>query len=548
MMMRNKRMAMAIVALATVSMTFGQISADAKKSDYNQNLSEREEWFRDAGLGLMLHWNVDSQLGMVISHSIVGSSKDYRERYYNELPKTFNPKKFDADEIARIARMAGMKYVVLTTKHHSGFCLWDTETTDFNIMNTPYGKDIVKEFVDAVRAQGLGVGFYYSPEDWLFVDKQGALVKRIDRDIISKPFRKEYDKYMVDQLTELLTNYGKIDMMFLDGGHWPPAKEACWRLQPDIIITRGAMESPEQTVSDVIMDHAWEAAITINNQWAYKPSQKFIKDGKKLINILIESRAKGGNLVLNVGPKPSGELDIDEEEPLRELAAWIFVNQEAIYNARPWIVSNEGNIWFTKAKDENTVYAHLTGHESWERGDRKDFVLKSVKATKKTKIEVVGHDGLVVEYIPDADPKSYFEQKEDGLHLSVIRAQRIHNNNFWHNAPVVKLTNVEPAYTVPTFTTLEGDKKEEVVYFKGKVNDLKKFDEVQVRFDYRIYPGFHESIYYDEWNSTDWIALDGPEAFKMAMEGLTKDKEHEFRVVLKTKYGKVFGNINKIIP
>lgn len=547
--MKNKSLKIICVLLwAVAARSFAQISGDAKRSDYNQNKPEREEWFRDAGLGMMLHWSLDSQLGMVISHSIVGSSEDYRNRYYEELPKTFNPKRFDPEEIARIARMAGMKYVMLTTKHHSGFCLWDTRTTDFNIMNTPYGKDIVKEFVDAVRAQGLGVGFYYSPEDWLFVDEQGALVKRVDRDSIAKPFRKEYDKYMVSQLTELLTNYGKIDLMFLDGGHWPPAKEACWRLQPDMIITRGAMESPEQTVSDVIMDHAWEAAITINNQWQYKPSQKFIKEGKKLIEILIESRAKGGNLVLNLGPKPSGELDIDEEEPLRELAAWMFVNQEAIYNARPWIVSHEEDIWFTKAKNENTIYAHLTGHDSWERGDRRAFVLKSVKATKKTKIEVVGHDGLVVEYQPDKDPKSYFEQKEDGLHLSVIRAQRIHNNNFWHNAVVVKLTDVEPAYEVPEFTTLEGDKKDGNVYFKGKVNDLKKFDEVQVRFDYRIYPGFHESIYYDEWESTDWIAMDEEKDFKMAMESLTPSKEYEFRVVLKTPYGKLFGNINKITP
>ncbi|MEC3908500.1 alpha-L-fucosidase [Tamlana sp. 2201CG12-4] len=547
--MKNRNLiTVCILAILLTSEAFAQISEDAKRSDYNQNKPEREEWFRDAGLGMMLHWSLDSQLGMVISHSIVGSSKDYRDRYYKELPKTFNPTKFDASEIARIARMSGMKYVVLTTKHHSGFCLWDTKTTDFNIMNTPYGKDIVKAFVDAVRAQGLAVGFYYSPEDWLFVDKQGALVKRVDRDKISKSFRKAYDKYMVDQLTELLTNYGKIDMMFLDGGHWPPAKKACWSLQPDIIITRGAMESPEQTVADVVMDHPWEAAITINNQWQYKPSQKFIKEGRKLIEILIESRAKGGNLVLNLGPKPSGELDIDEEEPLRELAAWMFVNQEAIYNVRPWIVSHEDNIWFTKAKDENTVYVHLTGHKSWERGDRKEFVLKSVKATKKTKIEVVGHDGLVVEYQPDKDPKSYAVQKGDGLHLSVIRAQRIYNNNFWPNAVVVKLTNVEPVYKVPEFTTLEAEKKNDKVYFLGKVNDLKAFEEVQVRFDYRVYPGFHESIYYKDWESTHWMALDKAEEFRVVMESLVKDKEYEFRVVLQTKYGKLYGNINKVRP
>ncbi len=547
-MARNK------IIIHTLSVLFGfqilgiaQITTDSKSSVDNLNLPEREQWFRNLGLGMMIHWSVDSQLGTVISHSIVGSSEDYRQRYYQELPKTFNPTRFDADEIARTARLAGMKYIVLTTKHHSGFCMWDTKTTDFNIMNTPYGKDVVKEFVDATRKYGLAVGFYYSPEDWWFVDKQGALVKRVDRDRIAAPFREEYDQFVKDQMTELFTNYGHIDILFLDGGFWPPAKEITWKLQPNTVITRGAMESPEQTIADIIIDQPWESVISINNQWQYKPTNKFIKDGNKQIKMLIETRAKGGNLLLNLSLKPNGEFDITEQEPLYELAAWVFVNQESLYNVRPWMVSNEGDVWFTKSIDESTVYIHLTGHESWERGKRKSYVLKSIKATKSTKIEVLGHDGLVVEYQPDNDPKSYFVQKEDGLHLSVIRAQRIYNNNFWPNPVVVKLTGVEPTYVPPTFETLDAEIHQDQAYFKGKVIDFKDFDEVLVRFEYRIYPGFHESIYYDDWEKTDWFAINTTNEFNVkAIESLEKNKEYEFRVILKTEYGSIKGNLKEV--
>ena len=132
------------------------------------NKPERLEWLQDAGFGMFVHWSMDSQLGSVISHSMVGASDDYLNRFINELPKTFNPKRFDAEELAILAKLAGMKYIVFTAKHHSGFCMWDTKTTDFNIMNTLYKRDIVADYVKAARKHGLAVGFYYSPEDFWF--------------------------------------------------------------------------------------------------------------------------------------------------------------------------------------------------------------------------------------------------------------------------------------------------------------------------------------------------------------------------------------------
>ena len=139
----------------------------------------REAEFMDWGLGMFVHWSHDSQMGSVISHSMVGASEKYLDRYINELPKTFNPKRYDPDEWMEIAKIAGVKYMVLTTKHHNGFCMWDTKTTDFGIMNTPYGKDMVKDYVDACRRHGIKVGFYFSPEDFIFLHRMGETVRRV---------------------------------------------------------------------------------------------------------------------------------------------------------------------------------------------------------------------------------------------------------------------------------------------------------------------------------------------------------------------------------
>jgi alpha-L-fucosidase len=519
-----------------------QISKDALASDYNKNKPELEEWLQDAGFGLFLHWSMDSQLGTVISHTIVGSSEDYQERYYNELPKTFNPKDFDAMEMARLAKLAGAKYMVLTTKHHSGFCMWDTKTTDFNIMNTPYEKDIVKEYVDACRAMDLKVGFYYSPEDWLFLRNKGALIKRRNREEIAKPFRKEYDVFMQDQLRELLTNYGKIDVMFLDGGYWPPAKTICWKLQPDILITRGALNSPEQTVSDLARDEAWEACITMNNQWAYKPTNKKIKHGTRLIEILIETRCKGGALVLNVGPKPNGELDIVEEENLREVAAWNFVHQEALYNVRPWIVTNEGNIWMSRSKENKAVYAYITKVD-WERGDRKEFTLKSVKATKDTKISVIGQNDLVCEYqyiVPD----SHLKQTNEGLEISVVRAQRIYNANDWDNPIVVKLENVEPAMNPVKAITIDPVRTSPTtIQMTGSIENVTDGEALKVGFLYREYGGFHESIYNDHWDMTSLKKYKPGQKFDSNLKKLDPKKDYEIRSVVEQNGILIPGNI-----
>lgn len=512
------------------------------------NKPERLEWLKDAGFGMFIHFSFDSQLGVVISHSMAGASQDYLNRFINELPKTFNPTKFSAEDIAILAKLAGMKYIVLTTKHHSGFCLWDTETTDFNIINTPYGKDLVQEYVDACRKYGLAVGFYYSPEDFHWLHRNGQTVRRRFPVPISDNVMDDYLEFTEKQLTELMTNYGKIDLIFFDGGEGTlqeKSKEVVWRLQPAILVTRGAISTPEQFIPGLAKDDAWEACVTMGTQWQYKPTNEEYKSAGRQIEILIESRAKGGTLLLNVGPKPNGELPIEQEERLRELAAWTFINQESIYDVRPWIITNEENIWFSKTKNGNTVYAYLTKMPNWPRGERKDFVLKSIKSTAQTKISVLGQSGELVEYNPNADATSRFEQKEDGLHISIVRAQRIYNNHKWPNPIVVKLENVEPALDPPFVKTIGATILDKRVMLKGELMKKGDGEKFKVGFLYRPYSGFAENLTGGEWTYSELIEIGDFEKFNMGINDLKAQQDYEYRAVVRHPKIEVKGDIKR---
>lgn len=413
-----------------------------------RNNPARNEAFMDWGMGMFIHWSIDSELGSVISHSMVGASDDYLDRYINELPRYFNPKEYDPEEWAKLAKLAGFKYMVLTTKHHNGFCLWPTETTDFSITNTPYGKDIVGPFVEACRKYGLKVGFYFSPEDFWFLRQQGHVIRRQGADYPHVTHNEALLEYAKAQLKELLTQYGPIDVMFLDGQENDPIREYVHQLQPDCIVTRGEMETPEQKIPNKPMPGPWEACFTLGTQWQYKPTNENYKSGNTLINMLIDIRSKGGNLLINMGPDPSGNIPFEQERRFRELALWMFINREAIHDIRPCPVIKEGDIWFTRcATDEHTVYAIIPqGETRWRRGERRAFTLESLSATEQSRISILGQNDLVVEYQPDAVPTSRFEQTPDGLKISVVRAQRLYNSFDtdwqWPNPVVVKLEDV----------------------------------------------------------------------------------------------------------
>lgn len=403
------------------------------------NKPAREDWFMDQGLGMFVHWSVDSQLGSVISHSMVGASDDYLDRFINKLPKTFYPERFNPDEWARLAKLAGMKYVVFTTKHHSGFCMFHTKTTDFNIKNTPYKKDVTKALVKSLRKHGIAVGFYFSPDDFWMLHEQGKDVSRRRPEALPSNNR-ELMAHNKAQLRELFKHYGPVDVLFIDGEP-DGLKELAWELQPNCVVTRGAMETPEQKTPDEPMPGPWEACYTLGTQWQFKPTNEDYKSGGQLIQMLIEIRAKGGNFLLNVGPQPDGVIPFEQERRIREMALWLFINGEAMYEIRPWHVIREGDIWFTRAKDSDTVYAILTKNPDWRKGQRKEFLLTSVAATDQTEISVLGQSGRVLEYNTKVIPETRWSQESDGLHVSVMRAQRIYNNTRWPNPLVLKITH-----------------------------------------------------------------------------------------------------------
>ncbi|VXD14437.1 Alpha-L-fucosidase [Marinoscillum sp. 108] len=408
-----------------------------------KNKPELEEDFMDMGFGIFIHWSMDSQLGSVISHSMVGASEDYLQRYMNELPKTFYPDKFDPDEWARLFKLTGAEYVVFTTKHHNGFCMWDTQTTDFNIMNTPYGKDITGMLVQSLRKFGLKVGFYYSPEDFSFIHQQGHLISR-KGPMTQVTENAELFEYSKKQVDELFTNYGKVDFAFFDSFSKKNLVQYVHEKYPEIVVTRGEMNTPEQKIPNEPMPGPWETCMTMGTQWAYKPTNEVYKDGGDLINKLIEIRAKGGNFLMNVGPKPNGEIPIEQEERLREMALWMFINDEAVKNVRTAPTQiKDGDLWFTKAKDENTAYVFITNQPEWFKGKRRLFYTESIRATEETEISVLGQNDMVVEYSPTNKPVSLFTQRSHNLEISVTRAQRVYNDKIWPNPIVVKLTNVE---------------------------------------------------------------------------------------------------------
>ncbi len=484
----------------------------------NNNKPEREEWLKDAGFGMFIHWGIDTQLGTVISHSLAGSSPAYARKYIEDLPKTFNPKDWDPEKIVMLAKNAGMKYIVFTTKHHSGFCFWNTKTTDFSVKNTPYQKDILRDFVAACRKFGLAVGFYYSSEDFVFSFQNGIHdIRRVNHWEAAAPIQEKYRTYVMEQTRELMTDFGTVDIFFIDSKVLAEeVKAAVWELQPDCLITRGAILTPEQFIPGEAINSAWESNMTMGTQWNYKPTNEHYKSGGLLIKTLIEARAKGGTFLLNIGPNQWGELNEAQQGRLMEVAAWNFVNHEAIQNVRPWITSNEGNIWFTKQKDQNTVFAYLTDIPDWVRGTRKDFLLKSVKATRKTRISVLGQSGNVVEYMPDVDGTASYEQTPDGLKISVVRAQRIYNNHQWPNPVVIKLENVTPAMALTKFKTNEATVVGPgQVKFGLEIPGMGDASSLQIGFEYRPLRSTLEKEIKTSWSTTNLMTVNGTGAYEL---------------------------------
>ncbi len=502
-------------------------------TDAPGNCSQRLRWFSDLGFGLFIHWSMDSQLGAVIGHSMAGASRHYLQRFIDDLPATFYPKKFDPQQWAILAKLAGVRYVVFTTKHHSGFCMFHTETTPFSLANTPYDGDITAEVIEAFRQHGIAIGLYFSPDDFYFLHGKGLPVRR--------GVRPEECAGLLDynqaQLRELLTQYGKIDILFFDG-HSDGLREVCWEMDPDIVVTRGAMPTPEQQIPGIQSTEPWEACVTMGTGWQYKPTNEQYKTGTQLIELLIETRAKGGNLLLNVGPKPDGELPIEQEALLREMALWNFVNGEAIHGVRPWRIPNEGDVWFTAAKDEGAVYACIEGETPWPQGGRRELCLSSVRAGEHTTVHVLGQaDDLLA-----ADgPAIEWRQEQDHLQIRVARMQRLYNNRRWPNPVVLKITDAHLGQIPPSVVTglAHVDDDAPGCRLHGRLADLGEGDAVEVGFEFRLRKLLTESA--DAWQQSECQNLQSTGDVSAYVSDLQPGSVYEFRLFAQHRAVVVYG-------
>lgn len=326
----------------------------------------RMQWFADARFGMFIHWGLYS---LPARHEWVKNRERLTSEAYQKYFDNFNPDLFEPVKWAREAKAAGMKYAVLTSKHHEGFCLFDSKWTDYKSTNTAARRDLVKEFVEAFRAEGLKVGFYYSLLDWhhpdYTVDKNHPqrMAQKGDTAAYYAQVNKgkdmaRYREYMRNQLTELLTRYGKIDILWADFSF--PSKDGFgkgkddWgsvellklirKLQPGIIVNNrldlgdytdgGDFVTPEQVKPAELTKYkgtSWETCQTFSGSWGYYRDETSWKSHKQLLSLLITSVANGGNLILNVGPTARGEFDHRAVSALDSLSYWMHANSKSIY-------------------------------------------------------------------------------------------------------------------------------------------------------------------------------------------------------------------------
>ena len=352
-------------------------------------------WFTRDRFGMFIHWGL---YAMPARHEWVKTRERIPEEKYDKYFEHFDPDLFDAREWARQAKAAGMKYAVLTTKHHEGFCMWDTQYTDYKCTNTPAGRDLVREYVDAFRAEGLRIGFYYSLIDWHHPefpidhlhprrDDENAEALNKTRDM------HKYAEYMRNQVTELLTNYGKIDILWFDFSYSEvPADAKPWmkgkgkndweaeklialarRLQPGIIIdNRTEIEqdvwTPEQFQPTEWVKHpetgvlvVWEACQTFSGSWGYYRDEQTWKNPEMLLRMLVNTVSLGGNLLMNVGPTSRGYFDARAQAALKVYADWMKFNSRSIYGctmAEPEFVT-PADCRYTQSADGSRLYLHL---------------------------------------------------------------------------------------------------------------------------------------------------------------------------------------------
>jgi alpha-L-fucosidase len=349
--MITRRDYLALAGLATAACGARHGGGDADRA-------RRMKWWHQAKFGMFIHWGLYSVLGR---HEWAMEQEGIPVEEYEQLARQFTPKPNAARDWAKLARAAGMKYMVMTTKHHEGFCLFDSKLTNYCAPKQACGRDLVKEYVEAARAEGLRVGFYHSLMDWHHPD--GA------RCATDEEARKRFVAYVHGQIRELLTNYGKIDILWydvawpLDAEGWESEKmnRMVWDLQPDIIVNNrnklpGDFSTPEQHIVAEKSGRAWEACMTMNDSWGYHKADDNWKTPKTILRNLATCARGGGNYLLNIGPKPDGSVPEESVRILNAVGKWMSKNGHTIYDSEPCQVSHSLFAGFTRKG--NTLYVH----------------------------------------------------------------------------------------------------------------------------------------------------------------------------------------------
>lgn len=378
-------LAASLVLVSALTLLYPAFAVETEKEKM-----ERMEWWRDARFGMFIHWGL---YAMPARHEWVKNQERITDEDYQKYFELFDPDLYNPSEWAKAAKKAGMKYFVVTTKHHEGFCLWDSRYTDYKVTNTPYRKDLIKPMVEAFRAEGLKVGFYYSLIDWHHPeypvdrvhpmrDNREFREKEKDRDI------RIYQEYMYNQVREILTEFGTIDCLFMDFSFpgedgkgrddWQSEKllKLIRELQPNIILndrldlldTPGGWDfrTPEQFMPRAWVTHdgvrvPWETCQTFSGSWGYHRDENTWKSNRQLIVMLIETTSKGGNLLLNVGPTARGTFDSRAMDRLEGIGEWMKYHDRSIYGctAAPEEFIKPESCLLTYNPETRRIYVHV---------------------------------------------------------------------------------------------------------------------------------------------------------------------------------------------
>lgn len=405
-------LAATVLTICTSNFQFARAQHDSIPESDPAIVGRIGEW-QDLKFGFMMHWGIYAQWGCVESWSICNESWITRERIgadgrpikgtkdgdyyeykkaYQALNRTFNPRHFAPQQWAAAAKNAGMKYLVFTTKHHDGYCMFDSRYTDYTSMHSPAKTDFTRAIVDAFRKENMWIGLYFSKPDWHCDDYWAHEWATADRNvnyfIADHPERwQRYQEFTYNQIHELTHNYGPVDILWLDGGWVRPAWSVNDETRPwlgcsgqvqeldmhrlasiaresnpqTIIVDRSVggryenYRTPEKQVPDSLLPYPWETCMTMGDSWSYVPNDNY-KSTKTLIHMLCDVVAKGGNLLLNVGPDPDGNLPTEALQRMEEIGRWLDKNGYAIYGTRPLYPYCDGNKRYTQSKDGRYQY------------------------------------------------------------------------------------------------------------------------------------------------------------------------------------------------